>query len=51
MKCVYMNTHYRIIKHDVKMKTSTRTKNITITVTDKWILVERDEGGMGVRNC
>ena len=33
-------------KYDVEMKTSTRTLN-NIAVNDKWIWIDRDEGGVG----
>ena len=37
-----------LTKHDVEMKTSTRTIIATcITVIDKWIWVNRDESGVG----
>ena len=47
--CVHKLYTIESSKYDVEMKTSTRTI-ITITVSDKWIRVERDEGE-GWGNC
>ena len=46
--CVHELNTIEIVptKHDVEMKTSTRTI-IAITVIDKWIWVNRDESGVG----